>query len=71
MLLYSAIRDKIGGAKFEWVYQVKSVSDSTEPVDYSSFRTPTIEEIRKVFEQQIKLLVFVYNNNEPICKGMV
>ncbi len=59
------------GAKFQWVYQVKSVSDFTEPVDYSSFRTPTIEEIRKVFEQQIKLLLFVYNNNEPICKGMV
>jgi hypothetical protein len=38
---------------------------------YSDERIPTIEEIRKVFEQQIKLLLSVYNNNEPICKGMV
>jgi histone deacetylase complex regulatory component SIN3 len=57
--------------KSKWKYRVKSVSHPTEPVDYTSFRTPTIEEIRKVFEHQIRLSLFVNNNNEPICKGMV
>ena len=45
--------------------------ESTKGKKYSDERKPTIEEIRKVFEQQIKLLLSVYNNNEPICKGMV
>ena len=37
MLLCSAIRDKIGGAKFEWVYQVKSVSVPLTPFGSGSF----------------------------------
>jgi hypothetical protein len=38
---------------------------------YADERIPTIEEISKVFERHIRLLLFVNNNNEPICKGMV
>jgi hypothetical protein len=40
-------------------------------VKYEEDKKEQRYKIRKVFEQQNELLLFVYNNNEPICKGMV
>ena len=39
MRSFTALRDEIEGTKFGWIYQVKFVSDSTEPANYRGFYT--------------------------------